>query len=229
MARLPQDPMPPLFVWFFKDILTRHSVSSALSSWTRYPPHRPPTIHATTTTKSLQSCPILCDPTDSSPPGSAVPGILQARTLEWVAISFSNAWKRKVKVKSLSRVRLLATPWTAAYQAPLSMGFSRQEYWSGLPLPSPTIHAMAWLSCIPPSSVLCWPVQVCLPCVPLWHRIHWTSNFAAGLWCELRFLNIASFLPCYILSAGRTWNMVGTQEIFLEMLNEWLFPIELSP
>ena len=87
--------------------------------------------------KSLQSCPTLCDPIDGSPPGSPVPGILQARTLEWVAISFSNAWKWKVKGKSLSRVRLLATPWTAAYQAPLSMGFSRQEYWSGVPLPSP--------------------------------------------------------------------------------------------
>ena len=85
------------------------------------------------TTKSLQSCPTLCDPTDSSPPGSAVPGILQARTLEWVAISFSSAWKWKVKVKSLSRVRLFATRWTAAYQAPPSMGFSRQEYWDGLP------------------------------------------------------------------------------------------------
>ena len=88
--------------------------------------------------KSLQSCPTLCDPIDGSPPGSPVPGILQARTLEWVAISFSNAWKWKVKVKSLSRVRLLATPWTAAHQAPPSMGFSRQEYWSGLPLPSPS-------------------------------------------------------------------------------------------
>ena len=64
--------------------------------------------------KSLQSCPTLCDPIDGSPPGPAVPGILQARTLEWVAISFSNAWKWKVKVKSLSRVRLLATPWIAA-------------------------------------------------------------------------------------------------------------------
>ena len=88
--------------------------------------------------KSLQSCPTLCDPIDSSPPGSAVPGILQARILEWVAISFSNAWKWKVKVKSLSRVQLLATQWTAAYQAPRSMGFSRQEYWSGVPLPSPS-------------------------------------------------------------------------------------------
>ena len=86
--------------------------------------------------KSLQSCPTLCDPIDGSPPGSVIPGILQARTLEWVAISFSNARKWKVKVKSLSLVRLLATPWTAAYQAPPSMGFSRQDYWSGVPLPS---------------------------------------------------------------------------------------------
>ena len=88
--------------------------------------------------KSLQSCPTLCDPIDGTPPGSPIPGILQARTLEWVAISFSNAWKWKVKVKLLSRVRLLVTPGTAAYQAPPPMGFSRQEYWSGVPLPSPT-------------------------------------------------------------------------------------------
>ena len=79
----------------------------------------------------------LCDPIDSSTSGSPVPGILQARTLEWVAISFSSAWKWKVKVKSLSRVWLLAAPWTAAYQAPPSIGFSRQKYWSGVPLPSP--------------------------------------------------------------------------------------------
>ena len=78
----------------------------------------------------------LCDPINGSPPGSTVPGILQARILEWVAISFSSAWKWKVKVKSLSRLRLLATSWTVAHQAPLSMGFSRQEYWSGVPLPS---------------------------------------------------------------------------------------------
>ena len=88
--------------------------------------------------KSFQSCPSLCNPIDGSPPGFPVPGILQARTLEWVAISFSNAWNWKEKLKSLSRVRLLATPWTAAHQAPPSMGFSRQEYWSGVPLPSPT-------------------------------------------------------------------------------------------
>jgi len=87
--------------------------------------------------KSLQSCPTLCDPHRRQPPSSAVPGILQARTLEWVAIAFSNAWKWKVKVKSLSHVLLLATPWTAAHQAPPFMGFSRQEYWSGVSLPSP--------------------------------------------------------------------------------------------
>jgi len=87
--------------------------------------------------KSLQSCPTLCSPIDGSPPGSAIPGILQAGALEWVAISFSNAWKWKVKMKSLSHVQLLATPWTVAYHAPPSVGLSRQEYWSGVPLPSP--------------------------------------------------------------------------------------------
>ena len=92
---------------------------------------------AATAAKSLQSCPTLCDSIDSSPPGSPVPGILQVRTPEWVAIAFSNAWKWEVKVKSLSRVRLLATPWTAAHQAPPSMGFSRQKFWSGVPWPSP--------------------------------------------------------------------------------------------
>ena len=91
-----------------------------------------PDIGAAAVAKSLQSCPTLCDPIDSSPPGSPVPGILQARTLDWIAISFSNVWKWKVKVNSLSRVLLLATPWIAAHQAPPSMGFSRQEYWSGV-------------------------------------------------------------------------------------------------
>ena len=103
-------------------------------------------LNPATATKSLQSCPTLCDPIDGSPPGSPVPGILQARTLEWVAISFSNAWKWKVKVKSLSCVRLLATPWTAAHQAPPAMGFSRQEYWSGVPLPSPESEIGEWKS-----------------------------------------------------------------------------------
>ena len=87
--------------------------------------------YAAAAAKSLQSCPTLCYPIDGSLPGSPVPGILQARTLEWVAISFSSAWKWKVKVKLLSCVRLFVTPWTAAYEAPQSMGFSRQEYWSG--------------------------------------------------------------------------------------------------
>ena len=96
--------------------------------------------------KSLQSYPTLCNPIDSSPSGSPTPGILQARTLEWVAISFSNAWKWKVKVKSFSRVRLLATPWTAAYQAPPSMEFPRQEYWSGVPSPSLTIYDYGFFS-----------------------------------------------------------------------------------
>ena len=93
-------------------------------------------IHAAAAAKSLQSCPTLCEPIDGSPPGSPVPGILPARKLEWVAISFSKEWKWKGKVKSLSHVQLLVTPWNAGYQAPPSMRFSRQEYWSGLPLPS---------------------------------------------------------------------------------------------
>ena len=95
---------------------------------------------------SLQSCLTLCDPIDGSPPGSPVPGILQARSLEQVAISFSNARKWKVKVKSLSRVQILAIPWTAAHQAPLSKGFLRQEYWSGVPLPSPLkLHCLCYI------------------------------------------------------------------------------------
>ena len=98
-----------------------------------------PAAAAAAAAKLLQSCPTLCDPPDGSAPGSTVPGILQARTLESVAISLSNAWKWKQKVKSFSRARLSETPWTAAYQAPPSMGFSRQEYWSGVPLPSPAL------------------------------------------------------------------------------------------
>ena len=109
-------------------------LQASILEWVAMPSSR---IAAATAAKSLQSCPTLCDPIDGSPPGSPFPGILQARTLEWVAISFSNAWKWKVKVKLRSRVRLFVTPWTAAYQAPPSMGFSRQEYWRGLPCPPP--------------------------------------------------------------------------------------------
>ena len=127
--------------------------------------------------KSLQSCPTLCDPVDDSPPGSPVPGILQAKTLEWVAISFSNAWKWKVNVKSLNRVRLFQTPWTAAHQAPPSMGFSRQEYWSGMPLPSP---CSVTKSC--PN--LCDPMDCSTPGFPVLHcllefahtHVHWVSD-----------------------------------------------------
>ena len=114
-----------IFLGSSKAHCCRFYVASVVSNSVR--PHR----RLTAAAKSLQSCPTLCDPRDGSPPGSPIPGILQARTLEWVAISSSNVWKWKVKVKSLSRVQLCATPWTAAQQAPLSMGFSRQECWSG--------------------------------------------------------------------------------------------------
>ena len=135
---------PYCYHWRNINILSYHQVNSkknVINSWTldSYSSIYPAAA------KSLQSCPTLCDPIDSSLPGSPVPGILQARTLEWVAIFFSSAWKWKVKVKSLSRVQLLAASWTADYQAPPSMGFSRQEYWSGVPLPSP-VYTLADLN-----------------------------------------------------------------------------------
>ena len=120
--------------WFWTNTRT----PSALCVCNSLPLHSFLNATAAAAAKSLQSCPTLCDPIDGSPSGSPVPGILQARTLEWVAISFSNTWKWKVKVKSFSRVQLFTTPWTAAHQAPPSMGFSRQEYWNGMPLPSPS-------------------------------------------------------------------------------------------
>ena len=111
-----------------------------------------PDCYAAAAAKLPQLCPTLCNPIDCSLPGSLVPGILQARTLEWVVISFSNAWKWKVKVRSLSRVRLFATPWTLAYQAFPSMGFSRQEYWSGMPSPSHCYKTpfiiWIWIKCL---------------------------------------------------------------------------------
>ena len=120
-------------------------------------------MSAAAAAKSLQSCTTQCDSIDGSPPGSPLPGILQARTLEWVAISFSNAWKWKVKVKSLGRVRLFPTPWTAAHQAPPPMGFSRQEYWSGVPLPSPTwLSAAAAAKSLQSCPTLCDPLD-CSP------------------------------------------------------------------
>ena len=118
--------------------LSPASPTLASSFFTTEPPGKLVLIFAAAAAaKSFQLCPTLCDPIEGSPLGSSVPGILRARTLEWVAISFSKVWKWKVKMKSVSRAQLLATPWTAAYQAPPFMGFSRQEYWSGLPLPSP--------------------------------------------------------------------------------------------
>ena len=119
--------------------------SSQPRDWTRVS-----FLAAAPAAKSLQWCLTLCDPRDGSPPGSPVPGILQVRTLEWVAISFSNAWKWKVKVKSLSCVQPSAAPWTAAFQAPPSMRFSRQEYWSGVPLPSPSFLAGRLFTTEPP-------------------------------------------------------------------------------
>ena len=135
--------------------------------------------------KSFQLCPTLCDPKDISPPGSPIPGILQARTLEWVAISFFNAWKWKVKVKSLSRVRLLLTPWTAAYQAPPSMGFSRQVYWSGVPSPSPKVN---WLV------LLITHAKSLLPCKICHHR---GSRRSEGYGNHLRILAVTLYYSCY--------------------------------
>ena len=118
-------------VWTDKDWdYMGQSIKADLQKWSQL---------AAPAAKSCQLCLTLCNPIDGSLPGSAVPGILQVRTLEWVAISFSNAWKWKVKGKSLSCVRLFVTTWTAAHQAPPSMGFSRQEYWSGVPSPSPEV------------------------------------------------------------------------------------------
>ena len=128
-------------------------------------------IYTHTAAKSLQSCPTLCDPIDGSPRGSPVPEILQARTLEWVAISFSNAWKWKVKVKMLSCVQLFATAWTAAYQAPPSMGFSRQEYWSGVPLPSRVTVLQ--------SLIIYWTIHL-ISCFKSSHHFRWSLHHILG-------------------------------------------------
>ena len=150
------------------------------------------TATAAAAAKWLQLCPTLCDPLDGSPPGSTAPGILQARTLEWVAISFSSAWKWKVKVKSLSHVWLFAAPWTAAYQAPPFMGFSRQEYWSGLPLPSPI--SSRWL----PNTDLPWCL-VAFGCFYLCHSGHFPAGFS-----EQSVLSSAAFGSDFIASGPRS-------------------------
>ena len=143
-------------------------------------------IAAAAAAKSCQSCPTLCDPIDGSPPGFPIPGILQARTLEWVAISFSSAWKWKVKVKSLSHVRLFATPWTAAHQAPPSMGFSRQEYWSGVPL-----------DC-------CWQSSMCL--YFKWHKSPSYSCHHSAVKLALSYTSGGNFFtPCFSLYNSSRW------------------------
>ena len=125
--------------WWYLWLLLGNGHEVNMGMWLELKLDKSPSLVTAAAAKSLQLCPTLCDPIDGSPPGSPVPGILQARTLEWVAISFSNASKWKVKVKSLSRVRPSVTPWTAAHQAPPAMGFSKQEYWSGVPLASPSL------------------------------------------------------------------------------------------
>ena len=162
--------------------------------------------------KSLQSCPTLCDPIDGSPPGSPVPGILQARTLEWVTISFSNAWKWKVKGKFLSCVRLLATPWTVAHQAPPSMGFSRQEYWSGVPLPSPfkmeymTIFRLC-LFRVTEFNCLLWMSQFFYVIEAL-KRLYISLNWLGVLFLEIGKGNVINFMISDALKKTKTANMI---------------------
>ena len=160
---------------------------------------KPVLVHAGAAAKSLQSCLTLCDPTDSSLPGSPVPRILQARTLERVAISFSNAWKWKVKVKSVSRARLLATPWTAAYQAPPSMGFSRQKYWSGVPLPPPHLRLLivlpTHLISVCASSSLAFPMIYCA------YKLNKQGDNIQP-WCTPFPIWNQSIVPCLVLTVA---------------------------
>ena len=152
-------------------------------------------MSAAAAAKLLQSCSTLCDPIDSSPPGSPVPGIFQARTLGWVAIYFSSAWKWKVKVKLLSRVRIFATPWIVTYQASPSIGFSRQEYWSGVPLSSPNMLSKVVITFLRRSKCLLIScsdsgaqknkVWHCFHCFPI------SFSWSDGTRChDLSFLNV---------------------------------------
>ena len=151
--------------------------------------------------KLLQSCPTLCDPIDDNPQGSPIPGILQARTLEWVAISFSNAWKWKVKGKSLSRVRLLTTPWTVAYQAPSSMRFSRQEYWSGVPYLDRNKHKSKTQSSLLPIQFSTFPLLFCCQrfvsfvCVIEMPQNCELSHIASKLWVQWHHTLVAWAQP----------------------------------
>ena len=195
--------------------------------------------------KSLQSCPTLCDPIDGSPPGSPVPGVLQARTLEWVAISFSNAWKWKVKRKSLSHVRFFTTPWTAAYQAPLSMGFARQEYWRRVPSPSPNPALLSFKTEIqrenwwkkltnedtsPPKSMLLldggnatWGQRLFL----LWcwnqdvYLVNKASSFRHMKWCKDRWkLASWTFVACSFIVIYTYWMKVIWETVLIQ-IDQW--------
>ena len=150
---IPQPPPPQKNPWklsrrasfsVFIEVIVTSEFTCFSRLFTQKPETRKGIIAFAVAAKSLQLFLIPCDPIDGSPPGSPIAGILQARTLEWVAISFSRAWKWKVKVKSFSCIRLFRTRWTVAYQAPPSMGYSRQEYWSGLTLPSLIIALKPW-------------------------------------------------------------------------------------
>ena len=171
-------------------------------------------ISSASVAKSLQLWLTLCDPVDSSPPGSPIPGILQARTLEWVASSFSNAWRWKVKVKSLIRARLLATPWTAAYQAPLSMGFSRQEYWSGVPLPSPSasVRSLPFLSFIEP--IFAWNVPL-------------VSNFLEEI-SSLSHCTVFLYFFALIIEEGFLISPCCSLELCIQMGISFLFSFAFS-
>ena len=156
-----------------------------------------------------QSCSTLCDPLDCSPPGSSVRGILLARTLEWVAISFSNAWKWKVKGKSLSRVQLLTTPWTAAYQAPPSMRFSRQEYWSGVPYLDRNKHKGKTQSSSLPIQfstflLFCSQRFVSFVCVIEMPQNCELSHIASKLWVQWHHILVAWDQPWWKIHTKRT-------------------------
>ena len=179
------------------------------------------TYAATAAAKSLQSCPTLCDPRDGSPPGSLAPGILQARTLEWVAISFSKAWKWKEKVKSLSRVRLLETPWTAAYQPPLSLGFSRQEYWSGVPLPSPDVTYR------PSQEPLYWPCGLSTPGFPVLHYLlEFAHSCTLSRWPSIHLILCHLLLLPSIIPSIRIFS--SESALCIRWLKYWSFSISSS-
>ena len=163
--------------------------------------------------KLLQSCLTLCDPIAGSPLGSAVPGILQARTLEWIAISFSSAWKWKVKVKSLSRVQLFTTPWTAAYQAPPSMGFSRQECWSELPLPSPFWRIVVLDIRASVDSFLLWVLEhvICLSLIMMRGQLLLCLEFPV---CGRSLFSYCSNLSVFELTSTQSSHDHGTWTTF---------------